>query len=97
MGELEEFYAEENAVIMMGVTAGIGSSLVSAEVAYEDATQYFDTPEFVANVDLPAGNSGIPFSLFIDLETMEVMGRDNSTSDFLDKFEIYNLAKDANE
>jgi len=96
MAELKDYYEAENAVILMSVTVNFGTAISGAQ-AYAHASDYFPEIEFVANHGLPAGNAGVPFSAVIDLETMEVLGRDNSTSDFLDKLDVYHLAQDAND
>lgn len=96
MGELADYYAEENAVVLMAVTSYMGSNENTGSVAYSHATTYFPDIEFVTGDNLPAGNAGVPFSAVIDLETGEVLGRDIDQYDFLSQYDIYHLVQDAN-
>lgn len=95
MGELVDYFAQENAVILMGVTANWGSTLTGAQ-ALAHADNYFPTIEFVSGQPLPAANSAVPFSAVIDLETMEVLGKDVDSYDYLTPIDVYHLTQEAN-
>jgi hypothetical protein len=102
MGQLEsdDLLEPYDAIVLMGVSAGIMSSpnSMSTALAYCQAANHFPGIDACTGQILPAGASGVPWGMVIDLETMEVIAMENADS-YIDFWpvNVYNAVKAAYE
>jgi hypothetical protein len=93
-----DYLTQYDAISVMGVTTGImsGENTLSAALTY--CQTYFPSIEGCTGKILPAGASGVPWGMVIDLETMKVTAMENADS-YIDFYptEVYNAIKAAFE
>ena len=65
-------------LLLVGVTSGIMANEISTVNALTYVNQHFSQEDAVTGQILPAGASGVPWGMVIDLETMQVIAMENN-------------------
>jgi len=101
MGQLEsdDLLEPYDAIVLMGYTSNFGGSEQTTSNALTYCQTHFPGIEACTGQYLPAGGAGVPWGMVIDLETMEVIAKEDDSDMYIDfmPVTVYNAVKAAHD